>query len=160
MEGPMKQNRRPHSRDLRKGRITEGGRIYLLTTVTRHRQPLFRNYRLGRIVVNSFRYHHEKGMVSSLAFVVMPDHVHWLAELKSDNGLERLMRSFKAYTSLMINRVRGTAGQPVWQAGYHDHALRREEDIRDVARYVVANPLRAGLVERLEDYPLWDAVWL
>ena len=160
MEGPMKQNRRPHSRDLRKGRISEGGRVYLLTTVTRDRQPLFRNFRFGRIVVNSFRYHHEKGMVSSLAFVVMPDHVHWLAELKSDNGLERLMRSFKAYTSLMINRVRGTAGQPVWQAGYHDHALRREEDIRDVAGYVVANPLRAGLVERLEDYPLWDAVWL
>ena len=132
----------------------------MLTTVTRDRQPLFRNFRFGRIVVNSFRYHHEKGMVSSLAFVVMPDHVHWLAELKSDNGLERLMRSFKAYTSLMINRVRGTAGQPVWQAGYHDHALRREEDIRDVAGYVVANPLRAGLVERLEDYPLWDAVWL
>ena len=156
----MKQNRRPHSRDLRKGRITEGGRIYLLTTVTRHRQPLFRNYRLGRIVVKSFRYHHEKGMVSSLAFVVMPDHIHWLAELRPDHSLERLMRSFKAYTSLMINRVRGTAGQPVWQAGYHDHALRREEDILDVARYVVANPLRAGPVERLEDYPLWDAVWL
>jgi len=154
----MKQNRRPHSRDLRKGRISEGGRIYLLTTVTRDRQPLFCNFQLGRIVVNSFRYHHERGMVSSLAFVVMPDHVHWLAELQSENGLEKLMRSFKAYTSLMINRVHGTSGQPVWQAGYHDHALRREEDLRDGARYIVANPLRAGLVERLEDYPLWDAV--
>ncbi len=99
--------------DLRKGRISEGGRICLLTTVTRDRQPLFRDYRLGRIVVNSFRYHHEKGMVSSLAFVAMPDHVHWLAEMKSDIGLGRLMRSFKAYTSLMINRARGAAGQPV-----------------------------------------------
>jgi REP element-mobilizing transposase RayT len=156
----MKQNRRPHSKDLRKGRISEGGRLYLLTTVTRDRLPLFRDFRLGRIVVHSFRYHHEKGMVSSLAFVVMPDHVHWLAELKSDNGLEGLMRSFKSYTSLMMNRVRGTSGQPVWQAGYHDHALRREEDLQDVAKYVVANPLRAGLVERLEDYPLWDAMWL
>jgi len=113
MEGPMKKIRRPHSMDLRKGRISEGGRICLLTTVTRDRQPLFRDYRLGRIVVNSFRYHHEKGMVSSLAFVAMPDHVHWLAEMKSDIGLGRLMRSFKAYTSLMINRARGAAGQPV-----------------------------------------------
>ena len=29
-----------------------------------------------------------------------------------------------------------------------------------LARYVVANPLRAGLVEKLGDYPLWDAVWV
>jgi hypothetical protein len=29
-----------------------------------------------------------------------------------------------------------------------------------MARYVVANPLRAGLVKRLGDYPLWDAIWL
>jgi putative transposase len=29
-----------------------------------------------------------------------------------------------------------------------------------IARYIVANPLRAGLVERLGDYPHWDAVWL
>ena len=32
--------------------------------------------------------------------------------------------------------------------------------LRDVARYIVANPLRAGLVERVGDYPYWDAVWL
>jgi hypothetical protein len=48
----------------------------------------------------------------------------------------------------------------VWQTGYHDHALRREEDIVQVSRYVVANPLRAGLVELLGDYPLWDAAFL
>ncbi len=30
----------------------------------------------------------------------------------------------------------------------------------DVARYIIANPLRAGLVGRVGDYPLWDAVWL
>jgi len=29
-----------------------------------------------------------------------------------------------------------------------------------MARYIVANPLRAGLVERIGDYPLWDATWL
>jgi hypothetical protein len=29
-----------------------------------------------------------------------------------------------------------------------------------VARYIVANPLRAGLCRHLGDYPLWDSVWL
>jgi REP element-mobilizing transposase RayT len=48
----------------------------------------------------------------------------------------------------------------LWQPGYHDHALRREEDLVATARYLVANPLRAGLVQHIGDYPLWDAVWL
>ncbi|MGH8412134.1 MAG: REP-associated tyrosine transposase, partial [Pseudomonas sp.] len=38
--------------------------------------------------------------------------------------------------------------------------IRRDEDLPAVARYIVANPLRAGLVEKIGDYPLWDAVWL
>jgi hypothetical protein len=48
---------------------------------------------------------------------------------------------------------------PVWQPGYHDHALRREEDLVTVSRYLVANPLRAGLVAYIGNYPLWDAIW-
>lgn len=48
----------------------------------------------------------------------------------------------------------------LWQNGFHDRALKREEDLVKIARYVVANPLRAGLVEKLGDYPLWDAIWV
>jgi hypothetical protein len=48
----------------------------------------------------------------------------------------------------------------VWQKGFYDHALREGEALQNVARYIVANPLRAGLVAHIGDYPLWDAVWL
>ncbi|NUT74814.1 hypothetical protein HNO86_07130 [Pseudomonas sp. C1C7] len=43
---------------------------------------------------------------------------------------------------------------------HYDRAVRREKDVKHLARYVVANPIRAGLVERVHDYPLWDACWL
>jgi len=49
---------------------------------------------------------------------------------------------------------------PIWQDGYHDHALRAEESLEDVARYIVMNPVRAGLVKSVREYPLWDAKWL
>ena|SRR5690242_2443060 len=45
-------------------------------------------------------------------------------------------------------------------AGYHDRALRREEDVVATARYVVMNPVRAGLVSRIGDYPHWNAIWV
>lgn len=54
----------------------------------------------------------------------------------------------------------GSEGRKIWQAGFHDHAVRREEDLAGIARYIVANPLRAGLVDAIGDYPLWDALWL
>ena len=53
-----------------------------------------------------------------------------------------------------------TLGARLWQTGFHDHALRREEDLAATARYLIANPLRAGLVQRVGDYPFWDAVWV
>jgi len=43
---------------------------------------------------------------------------------------------------------------------FFDHALRVDEDLRRIARYIVANPLRSKLVPRIEEYSLWDAVWL
>ena len=96
---------------------------------------------------------------TTLAYVVMPDHLHWLMQLHSQHSLSNAVMSVKGRSALEINRVR-QAGGMVWEPGFHDHALRREEDLQDVARYVVCNPLRAGLVGRINDYPLWDAVWV
>lgn len=149
---------KPHGRDLRKGRFSEAGQVYLLTAVTYERRPLFEDWLMGRLLVAEFRGAAQRGDAQSLAWVVMPDHFHWLVELRGA-PLDRLMLSVKSRSALALNRARGSRGA-VWQRGYHDHALRKEEDVQEVARYIVANPLRAGLVRRIGDYPLWDAVWL
>ena len=41
----------------------------------------------------------------------------------------------------------------LWQSGYFERVLRDEEDAHDVARYILQNPLRAGLVATPQDYP-------
>ena len=46
------------------------------------------------------------------------------------------------------------------QRGFHDRAIRKQDDLVAVARYIVANPLRAGIVDSIRNYPLWDAKWL
>ncbi|MGH8380846.1 REP-associated tyrosine transposase [Pseudomonas sp.] len=143
---------------LRIGRYSESGRIYLLTSNTWERNPVFSDFFLGRLLVQQFRVAEENGQVRSLAWVVMPDHFHWLVELQ-DVQLARLMAKVKAASAIAINHRRGQTGE-FWQSGFHDHALRHEDDLLHAARYVVANPLRAGLVTRLVDYPLWDAIWL
>jgi REP element-mobilizing transposase RayT len=147
-----------HGKDLRKGRHSQTGNIYLITTVTDQRQPVFYDLHNVRTAINALFFNDKQGKVTTLAYVLMPDHLHWLFQLHS-GSLGELMRDFKGYSSKQINRLRNDKGK-IWQAAYHDHALREEEDVRSVARYIIANPLRAGLVDSVGDYPHWDAVWL
>jgi REP element-mobilizing transposase RayT len=139
---------------LRKGRFSEPGRIYLVTTVTQGRDPLFADWRVGRPVARTIA----TTPVRTFAWVLMPDHLHWLLAL-GDGTLGDAVRAMKSVSARAVNAQNGSMGR-VWQKGYHDHAVRVEEDVRALAHYVVANPLRAGLVRRLGDYPLWDACWL
>ena len=146
------------SHRLRIGRFAEQNRIYLLTANTLRREPVFRDYTLGRLVVHQFRQAQDDGFADTLAWVVMPDHFHWLIQLQK-GSLAQLMCQSKSLSTRAINRVTGRTGS-LWQQSFHDRALRKEEDLVKLARYVVANPLRAGLVEKLGDYPLWDAIWV
>ena len=147
-----------HAHRLRTGRYSETGQIYLLTAALLHREPLLRDFDNGRLAVRAFRTAEEEGLVTSLAWVVMPDHFHWLVELQNTQ-LPTLMARTKSRIAVLLNRSLGRQG-PVWQHGYHDRAIRKEEDLQTVARYIIANPLRAGLVAKVGDYPLWDAVWV
>ncbi|SFB65050.1 REP-associated tyrosine transposase [Azotobacter beijerinckii] len=144
---------------LRRGRISEPGRLYLLTAITQHRKKVFYDWQAARLLIGEMRELHEQAQVRSLAWVVMPDHLHWLVEL-GPLPLAPLMQRLKSRSAIAINKASANSTGRLWQKGFHDHALRREEAVLDVARYVVANPLRAGLVARLGDYPHWDAVWL
>lgn len=89
----------------------------------------------------------------------MPDHAHWLLQLGQRRPLSTVIRMLKAFSARNIHCLEG-GRMPVWSRAYHDRALRRDEDVIAVARYIIANPLRAGLVQRIGDYPYWNAVWL
>ena len=89
----------------------------------------------------------------------MPDHFHGLLQLGENSLIYDVVRRFKGNVARRVNHVTGRRGS-LWQAGYHDHALRQEEDLKALARYVTANPIRAGLVKRIGDYPFWNAEWL
>lgn len=150
---------RLHGSRLRRGRVSEPGRIYLVTTVTEGRRPVFADLALGRELVRCLRHVEEAGFAETLCYVAMPDHLHWLLALGEQKSLSGLVQILKNLSARRINASRGAVG-PLWQAGFHDRALRVEEDVVGVARYVVANPVRAGLVARVGEYPFWDAKWL
>ena len=88
----------------------------------------------------------------------MPDHWHGLLRLGTSIPLSSVMQRAKANSSREVATAFGLP-MPMWQSGFHDRALRSDAHLRETARYLVANPLRAGLVESLGDYPFWDCAW-
>ncbi|MGH8412608.1 MAG: REP-associated tyrosine transposase, partial [Pseudomonas sp.] len=87
---------------LRTGRFSAPGQIYLVTTVVQNRDPVFRDFMQGRLVVDALKKAQEEELVLSLAWVVMPDHLHWLFELKN-NTLTCIMARTKSRITLALN---------------------------------------------------------
>ena len=127
-----------------------------MTFATEGRSRRFRDLASARVMVTSLM---GVKQVKTLAFIVMPDHVHWLIQLTDDVALSRVLQTVKSTSARRLNRYLTRKGR-VWQAGFHDHAIRKEEDIKKAARYIIANPVRAGLVASVRDYSHWDAIWV
>jgi REP element-mobilizing transposase RayT len=147
-----------HARALRIGRYSQPGNVYLVTSVVKNRLPIFSDTQIACRVLTEMEQLHESGVVHSMAWVVMPDHLHWLFALKA-GSLPALMQALKGRSAFAVNKAHG-AKTLTWQKGYHDHGVRAEEDLVEMARYVVNNPVRAGLVRQREEYPLWGCEWV
>jgi REP element-mobilizing transposase RayT len=146
-------------RQLRKGRWSSAGQLYLVTTVSFQRLPLFGDWRCAQAAASICARPSSWPDAELLCWVLMPDHWHGVIRLREGGDLSRAMRQAKGAMARAANKARGRAGI-VWEPGFHDRALRREEDLLPAARYVVGNPLRAGLARRVGQYPYWDASWL
>ena len=83
-------------------------------------------------------------------YVVMPNHVHAIFQLKEGFPLEGMMHSLKSFTAKKINKERGTTGE-VWQSRYWDRLIRSQKHLDWTRRYIVKNP------EKLRDgeFTLW-----
>ena len=99
----MKQIK-PHAEDLRRGRHSEPGHYYLVTTVTHNRIPIFISLACARAAVQAIHARDEEGQCQTLAWVLMPDHLHWLIVLQ-DADLSTLVGRMKQADSSKINRL-------------------------------------------------------
>ena len=144
-------------RALRRHRSSVVGQAYLLTTVCRGRQRRFEDVALADIVARAISAPEPWRDARLLAWVLMPDHWHGLTQLGPASGLAPLMQRAKRDASHAVATAFGI--RDLWQPGFHDRMVRSETDLRVLARFVVANPVRAGLVDDLDRYPFWGCVW-
>ena len=128
-----------------------GPQRYFLTLCTFERHRHF----VSRMIVSSV---HQQFMRTAtrfefaiLAYCFMPDHLHLLAEGVGEHSDLPAFVALAKQRAAFVTRV--TLPTHLWQKGYFERVLRDDDDTFNVARYVVQNPLRAGLVRSAADYP-------
>ena len=148
-----------HAR-LRIGRQSLAGQVYLITFATVDRARTFADWAVAAEACRVMSATPAWQRSRLLAWVLMPDHWHGLVELGGFDSLPTCVGRLKGRSARLLRQAHPGIGPTVWAPAYHDRALRAEEQLVDAARYVVMNPVRAGLVRRVGDYPYWDAVWV
>jgi putative transposase len=118
---------------------------------TRDREPVFISAAAVEIVLLQFLRAAAATHVAVVAYCFMPDHVHLLVQ-GMDNGADvrRFIRLAKQYSGYQYSK---RFGRPIWQRLGYERVLRASEAVEVAARYILWNPVRAGLVKRAEDYP-------
>ena len=134
-------------------------RIHHVVVSTRRRQRYFEPFASACAASRAFTDPRSLGDARLLAWVLMPEHAHWLLQLGAHDGVSQVVQRTKGRSDRAVNRLRGEK-RPVWASSWEDNVLCEDEDVRALARFIVGTPQRAGLVRTLADYPFWDSAWM
>ena len=124
---------------------------YFLTTCTAFRRPLFDSADIVEPVLSRILQTCELFGMELIAYCFMPDHLHLLVGANSEDAdMRAFVKRFKQLTGFAYKK---THTSPLWQPGYHDRILRDDEATEAAVRYVLGNPIRAGLSRTIGEYP-------
>jgi putative transposase len=115
------------------------------------RRPLFNEASIVELALEQLQRAANEQRFSVTAYCFMPDHLHLLvAGTAEDSNGKRFINAFKQYSGHCYSQKwRGT----LWQRYGFEHVLRDEEDTMEVVRYILRNPVRAGLSDTIGAYP-------
>ena len=110
---------------------------------------------VAKLVEDALLFHHEK-KYRLTAWVIMPNHLHFLATPLEHVELSQIAHSLKSYTAHEANKLLNRRGQ-FWQHEPFDRYIRNHKHFVSVIRYIEDNPVKAGLCAKPQDWPFSSA---
>jgi putative transposase len=133
----------------------QGFREYLLTFCAYDRRRYFIDGDVVALARTQFLRASSTGQFEIVAYCFMPDHVHLLVTGTAEGADLRVFAArAKQLSGHRFARMRHSR---LWQEGFYDHVVRSEESRPAIVRYIIENPVRAGLVETAAEYPHWGS---
>jgi putative transposase len=129
-----------------------GPRRYFLTICTDNRRAVFLDLTVGYAARDVLTDTSARYGFAVVAYCFMPDHLHALVEGQTVGAdCRKFVCMYKQRSGFAYRRE---SGARLWQRSYFDHVLRGEEGLLPVTAYILGNPVRAGLCQAPEEYPL------
>lgn len=130
------------------------GALVFVTCVTHGRRPIFAQQQSRDLLFDTMRRVQALHPFQLLAYVVLPDHLHWLMRTPAPVTFSEVMHSIKRNFAVNVQGAGGDPSvQPVWQPRFWDHVIRDEADLAHHCDYIHYNAVKHGLCERPEDWP-------
>lgn len=151
----------PRHRPPRLKRLFYDPPLYFVTVCVRRRLPILATDAVHSAFRDFATRGFEKKQIATGRYVVMPDHLHLFVSGSQEFCLEQWGRMLKLCLGRATGRRRAlrrsastsNALLEIWERGFFDHVIRNAESYAEKWEYVRQNPVRAGLVERAEDWP-------
>lgn len=143
--------------------------VYFITSTIVEWIPVFTKKEYFEIIVNSLSYCRENKGLKLYAYVVLDNHIHFIA---SANNLSQIIKDFKSYTAREIiktakadskkwllnqlefykKKYKKDSEYQVWQEGYHPQVITREEVFKQKVEYIHNNPVKRGFIEEADHW--------
>lgn len=148
------------------------GNVYFVTTTIMNYETIFSlGKEYNEILIKSLKYLKTEHNTSLAAYVIMPHHFHMITRFPKDESLVDFMRDFKKFTSTemrkqlesdnkteILEKLRLNAVKyprqvfKLWMDRFDDLIIYTEKTLRTKIDYIHMNPVKAGLVENMNDW--------
>ena len=151
-------------------KVDDQAGIYFITCTVHQWADVFTRKLYVDILLDSIRFCQQNKGLEVYAWVVMSNHIHLIVSSKTAN-LSDTIRDFKKFTAKKI--VESITTNPkesrknwllwlfkkdegiwFWESGYHPEEIRKSDFFNSKVDYIHFNPVRAGIVDKEEEYLL------
>ena len=147
-------------------------RFFFVTTTVVKFLPIFSNQHFCEILISNIKHYRDKYKFVILGYVIMPSHFHWIVIVNPRYGtISDIMRDIKKFTAWQIfdhlienkgSKLLGifeesaegfeNQSKKLWMKRFDDEVIRDQQMFWTKLNYIHNNPIKAGLVNRAEDY--------
>jgi putative transposase len=127
--------------------------VYFLTLCTHGKQAYFHKHQVAQYIADEIKHRaYNTGEIIIFAYCIMPDHLHLLFKLNNEYGktLQTWIAAFKRYTARLLNQLENIT--PLWQKNFYEHVVRTDESMKEIAKYIIYNPIRKNMVSDWQEY--------
>jgi len=157
----------------RRGRLNlVNEQFFFVTTTVVKFTPIFTYEPFCDILIENIKHYQKRYKYDILGYVIMPTHLHWIVKTEPKEGtISDIMRDIKKFTAWQIfDRIeRENKGElenifkeeakiindqvrKLWMQRFDDEVIRNEKMFWTKLKYIHNNPVKAGIVERPEEY--------